>query len=65
MHPFVFAMTASLVKSVIDHFIIDLTLGTSREFTFSRVSADILLALYSPFTFSRVSADILLALYSP
>ena len=42
MHPsFCLAMTASLVKSVIDHFILDLTLGTSREFTFSRVSAGI------------------------
>ena len=32
----------------IGHYNSDLTLGMSREFTFNRVSADILLALYSP-----------------
>ena len=45
-------------------FLLALPKNGIREFTFNRVSADILLALHSPFTFSRVSADILLALYS-
>ena len=50
-----FALPAASAKSVIGHYYADLTLGASREFTLSRVSAEFNLH-FTPQLTLRVSA---------